>query len=306
MAELEKLKENQLAIEHALDELKIEPKKFAELYTGTPGLRFNTWLLRLGEAEKSQSRWTDYQGALRFITQKLEELAKENEFEKLFQQRLLCCTLLSALKLLGYIIAAVEQKEDSKQKERFPEILAFQKSVALHLQKVMPQFQLPYQSLEPEKRTYVPTFALRTNKIEEEYESAYLKNFSGGCLGFFKLAIKTSCRHKSRTEELQFLQNVDGYLEQQRGKMHMKDAKLFRLSALNLVRWKIETEWFGRNSLLHKIIVGKLEAAGLKPDDDTMIEGFLKICKEKAIHVPDGLVSCYENDLVDASPANTF
>lgn len=134
--------------------------------------------------------------------------------------------------------------------------------------------------------------------ITKEYTDAYGAQYGQGIFGFFKLPLKLFFQQQTRTQELQFLNDV----EQCALRNHRLDESsrdLLRLSAANLISLKISSETFGNGSILAKILKKRI-AEALQPNAaSSMMENFIDECKRLKINVPQHLSEFYENELVE-------
>jgi hypothetical protein len=141
-------------------------------------------------------------------------------------------------------------------------------------------------------------FAINLAEFRVDYEKAYVSQHGQGIFGFFSLPFKYYFRQGSRAEELKFIEDVNIYLQNGAGASLPPLAKeKFKLSALNLVRFKINTEDYGKNSLLKRLIDTRIENVGLSEIENTaVIRNFIGLCESCNIDVPDCLVTNFENN----------
>lgn len=122
------------------------------------------------------------------------------------------------------------------------------------------------------------------------------KNAGRGLFGFFKLPIKRYFRQDSREEELNFLEDIDFFLQGEGAVLSTENKEKLKLSALNLVRFKIRMEEHGNGSQLKRIIETRLKEVGLFNNQE-IITDFLDLCERINIAVPPGLEACFREDL---------
>ncbi|KTD31102.1 hypothetical protein [Legionella maceachernii] len=139
-------------------------------------------------------------------------------------------------------------------------------------------------------------FTLKLSDLRVDYERVYVLKHGSGLFGFFKLPIKRYFRQDSRTEELKFIEDIDFYLQQEGGVLSAENKEKLKLSALNLVRFKIRTESHGSGSQLKRLIEMRLRNVGLQ-DNHEIITDFIDFCERIPIEVPSGLEACFRNDL---------
>ena len=144
-----------------------------------------------------------------------------------------------------------------------------------------------------------PAFHINLSELKRDYEQAYESHYSRGTFSFFKLPLKRFFRQNSRHEILDFLVNVEQALNSiNKTEIQMTHEAIedFKISALNLVRFRIRTETFGNGSLLLKLIDKRL---GSHKDDNMMLEDFVKNCSNHLkVEVPLVLRNCYKNDVI--------
>ncbi|KTD38671.1 hypothetical protein Lnau_0481 [Legionella nautarum] len=141
-------------------------------------------------------------------------------------------------------------------------------------------------------------FTINLAEFRVDYEKAYLSQHGQGFWGFFSLPIKYYFRQNSRPEELRFIEDVNIYLQNGAGAALAPLAKeKFKLSALNLVRFKISMEDRGKNSLLNRLIEARIENAGLSANESmAVIRNFIPLCQSCNINIPECLVTNFENN----------
>lgn len=201
-------------------------------------------------------------------------------------KRALNLCLLATKTLLVHAIEYVEGQGENREAELLAKILEVQEKTQGVLNTLFP---------EEEKILGPDLTNLRT-----EYEESYAVKYGSGCLGFFKLPIKRFFRQDSRSEELQFIEDVNNYLQGEGQHLAKTDQETMRLSALNLVRFKIESEPFGKGSQLHRIINDRLTQGGFQGNTD-MSDGFISDCDTLNIKVPDILRSFDERYSVNST-----
>lgn len=139
-------------------------------------------------------------------------------------------------------------------------------------------------------------FPLQLAGLRVDYEKAYVFKHGRGLFGFFKLPIKRYFRQDSREEELNFLEDIDFFLQGEGAVLSTENKEKLKLSALNLVRFKIRMEEHGNGSQLKRIIETQLKEVGLFNNQE-IITDFLDLCERINIAVPPGLEACFREDL---------
>ena len=146
---------------------------------------------------------------------------------------------------------------------------------------------------------------LKLANLEEDYETTYKEQYNTKWLGFFsKLDIKVYFRQSSRKEELQFIKDIENYIQRKEAELSEQEAEFsdqesIKLNALNLVRLKIGSERFGERSQLKRLIETRLYNAQ-QEEHTGVAEDFIDFCDQEGIRVPSGLRSYFENELMHA------
>lgn len=240
---------------------------------------------RMNKAKEcpEEPHWSIYQDRLEeleigidYLICFLKQVNKE-KFEIEVKQRVLGMVLLASRDLLNQ---AINYVEITKQENHLPQIQSLQQKV----EKVL-DFMLER--------------GLKLSTLKSDYDKAYHEMYGTGCFGFFKLPIKCFFRQKSRIDDLQFIENVNTYLQGQGSTFSLEDKVQMQLSALNLLRFKLENETFGQGSQLLRLIEVRLNENGLLGDWN-LSNQFIEACKAGTIEVPRSLSSSLENMKPDA------
>ncbi|KTC87605.1 MULTISPECIES: hypothetical protein [Legionella] len=233
----------------------------------------------------SASDWFAYENVLIALKLKLESLVRDVQLLDATAKIDLHLYLLVVLPLLNEKSLTDRKSQiELRKTERLAVILRLQQTVDSALMVLAPNRER--------------VFAINLAEFRVDYEKAYVTQHGQGCWGFFALPFKYYYRKSSRSEELRFLEDVNIYLQSGAGATLFPLAKeRFKLSALNLVRIKINTEEHGKTSQLKRLIETRLEDAGLSGNKNTeIIKNFIDLCQSCNINVPECLVTNFENN----------
>lgn len=188
------------------------------------------------------------------------------------------------LDILNYLSTLLNKaitiiRPDKLQQENFETINDYHEKIETALKvHFHPEFSLPK--------------ILDLSGISKEYKNAYENEYGQGFSGFFKLPIKRFFQQNTRTEELKFLSDIGIYCNQNPS-LPEAQKNLLKLSATNLVSMKIDTETFGKGSILGKILRNRINESGLPNDSNEMMKQFIEECKTNKIRVPKHLKELY-------------
>jgi len=153
------------------------------------------------------------------------------------------------------------------------------------------------ESTDPKPRILKPLSLLN---ITQEYNNLYSQKYGQGGMGFITLPLKRFFQQSTRPTELQFLAAIENYCNQNL-LLSEKEKNLLKLSAVNLLLFKISSETFGKGSLLSKILQTHVSESGQSNSNEIM-NNFVEECKNKNINVPQHLKKLYEQDYIQSKP----
>jgi hypothetical protein len=220
-----------------------------------------------------------YQDCIYKLRVFIDSLLQGGEFNRA-SKSILLLAFYAAQNLIGQCLDYLTKKKEEKQTNPIEEIILLQKKIEDGLEVFFP------------KREKI--FNLNLGELRSDYEKSYKREHgSGDFMRLFVLPIKRVLRQESRDNELKFIEDINKYLLKNDAEISGIDKQYIKLTALNLVRLKIETEFFGENSLLVRLIGERINKAGYA-NNEGMLKDFPRFCLRNKISMPKELLSWYE------------
>ncbi|MBA2653103.1 MAG: hypothetical protein H0U73_12695 [Tatlockia sp.] len=227
-------------------------------------------------------KWFEgYQDCIDHLIMEIDGLVAQIKTEnaKEAKKRTLVSALIAAKMLIQHGLDYLAHQAEAKQIEYMSDVIQLQKKVEEGLDVFFP---------EREK-----IFHLNLRELRTDYERAYSVNFGKGFLGFFTLPARLYFRQNSRIPVLEFLEKVDQCLIIYDQVYTPETKRLIKLTALNLIRFTIQAEFYGYNSLLLRLVNERLTEAGF-PNSPVIMGNFSKFCSSHRIHMPVEINDFYQ------------